>query len=84
MDKALRACCRTSERRSGVLREDDIQSVLGFFVAENFSEAPHGGQAILAQIVASKPLSPFFLHPILLVPDWSPSLKIVMTHKLSQ
>jgi hypothetical protein len=26
------------ERRSSILREDDIQSVLGYFVAENFSE----------------------------------------------
>jgi hypothetical protein len=42
-----------------VLREGNIQSVLGYFVAKNLFGRPHDGQAILAQIVDSKPLSPF-------------------------
>jgi hypothetical protein len=39
---------------------------------------------MVAQIVASKPLNLIFLHPILVVPDWSPSQKPAMTHKPNQ
>jgi hypothetical protein len=38
MDETLRACCRTSVAEIGVLREGDLQSGPGYFVAKNLSD----------------------------------------------
>jgi hypothetical protein len=43
MDETLRACCRTSVAEIGVLREGDIQSVPGYFVAKNLFGSPSWG-----------------------------------------
>jgi hypothetical protein len=53
--------------------EKAILRALGVLRSKELFGSPHGGRAILAPIVALKPLSPLFLHPILLVPDWSPT-----------